>query len=182
MTTENRTISQGSAAQDPAFTPIDQTAPPAPGAPGDFDFLTGDWRIRNRRLAPGADAWDEFDGEASWWSILGGVGRVEELRIPARDFAGMGLRLLDRERQVWVDHWVNARAGVLTPPGSVGGFRDGVGVFASDYADGDAVILVRGVWDQIGPERCRWRQLTSKDGGATWQENWIMHWTRAEQR
>lgn len=45
-----------------------------------------------------------------------GIGSVEELRIPARNFSGMGLRLLDVERRLWADHWVNARSGVLTPP------------------------------------------------------------------
>jgi hypothetical protein len=40
--------------------------------------------------------------------ILAGVGSVEELRIPARNFSGMGLRLLDLEKKVWADHWVNA--------------------------------------------------------------------------
>lgn len=70
-------------------------APETPdGRPGDFDFLTGEWKISHRRLkAPGE--WDVFEGEATCWSIIGGVGHVEELRIPARDFSGTGLRFLD---------------------------------------------------------------------------------------
>lgn len=72
-----------------------------PGKPGDFDFLSGSWNISHRRLK--GKEWDEFKGEATCWSILGGVGSVEELRIPARDFAGMGLRLLDVEKRIWSD-------------------------------------------------------------------------------
>ena len=61
-------------------------ATPSAGAAGDFNFLAGEWRIRHRRLK--ADAtWDEFDGEATCWTILGGTGSLEELRIPARDFS-----------------------------------------------------------------------------------------------
>jgi hypothetical protein len=84
---------------------------PAIGRPGDFDFLTGTWRIHHRR--PKADgSWDEFDGEATCWSVLGGSGHIEELRIPARDFSGLGIRLLDPTNSRWNDVWVNGKARV----------------------------------------------------------------------
>ena len=146
------------------------------GKPGDFAFLDGEWRIANRRLVAGA--WDHFPGEATCRSILGGVVSIEELRIPARDFAGMGLRVLDVANGVWIDHWVNARSGVLTGAGAAGVFVDGVGTFVSDMKDGDTPIQVRGIWDAITPTSCRWRQSLSRDGGATWDDNWLMDWTR----
>ena len=62
-------------------------ATPTPGEPGDFDFLTGEWRIHNRSLVNGE--WLEYPGEATVHAILAGVGSVEELRIPARNFSGM---------------------------------------------------------------------------------------------
>ena len=71
------------------------TGPPAPtGKPGDFNFLTGQWKIKNKRLKDGA--WDAFDGEATVHGLLAGIASVEELRIPVRGFSGMGLRLLAR--------------------------------------------------------------------------------------
>lgn len=149
------------------------------GKPGDFDFLTGEWRIKHRRLPGAGQAWDLFEGEATCWSILGGVGHVEELRIPARNFAGMGLRLLDVEGQVWVDRWVNAKSGVMGAGGQLGTFVDGVGTFEADDMDGETPIKVRGVWDDIGPGQCRWRQAVSRDGGKSWEENWIMDWRKA---
>lgn len=152
--------------------------PAPPGKPGDFDFLEGRWRIRNRRLPPGETAWDDFEGESVCATIMGGTGSVEDLRIPARGFAGLGLRLLDRERGVWVDHWVSARTGVVDLPGTDGGFFDGAGVFDSDDVDDGVPVIVRGVWDQITSDSCRWRQATSRDGGASWSETWIMHWSR----
>jgi hypothetical protein len=36
----------------------------------------------------------------------------------------------------------------------------------------------RGVWDMITPTSCRLYQTVSKDGGKTWQDNWIMAWSR----
>lgn len=149
-----------------------------PGNPGDFDFLTGEWRIAHRRLRAPND-WDVFEGEATCWSILGGVCSIEELRIPARDFAGMGLRLLDQQNRVWLDYWVNAKSGALGAGGQTGGFINGVGTFGADDVDGDQPIKVRGIWDSIGPATCRWRQAVSRDGGASWEENWIMDWRRA---
>lgn len=151
-----------------------------PGKPGEFDFLAGQWTIAHRRLkTPGTTDWDEFAGEATCWSILGGVASIEELRIPARKFSGMGLRLLDVERKIWSDFWVNSASGVLTTPGTTGGFVDGVGIFETTDTDAGAPIVVRGVWDRITPRSCRWYQTVSRDAGKTWQPNWFMDWTRA---
>ncbi|WP_309642814.1 DUF1579 domain-containing protein [Phenylobacterium sp.] len=159
-------------------SPADAAEPVGTGKPGEFDFLQGSWRIAHRRLkAPGE--WDVFEGEATCWSILGGVASIEELRIPARNFSGMGLRLLDREQGRWADFWVNSRSGVLTPPPTWGAFKDGAGVFEADDKDGEAPIKVRGVWDAITPTSCRWSQAVSRDGGATWEDNWLMDWRRA---
>ena len=55
----------------------------------------------------------------------------------------------------------------------------GDGVFLTDDVDGDTPIKVIGLWDQITETSCRWRQGVSRDGGKTWEWNWIMGWTRA---
>jgi hypothetical protein len=148
------------------------------GQPGDFDFLAGHWTIQNRRLVD--QEWDSFESEASVVGILGGIASVEELRIPARDFGGMGLRLLDLERGLWADHWVNRKGGVLPAAPTWGGFANGVGTWDSMEIDEGKPVITRGVWDQITPDSCRWYQAVSRDGGASWQENWIMLWTRVQ--
>jgi len=152
---------------------------PTPGKPGDFNFLAGEWRIQHRRQPkPGAE-WDVFEGEATCWTILGGVGSVEELRIPARNFSGLGLRMLDVEKRIWSDHWVNARSGVVTTPGQTGSFENGAGIFFSEEEDGEKKMIYAGIWDLITPDSCRWRQAASEDGGKTWEQSWIMDWRRA---
>jgi len=152
--------------------------PASPGKPGDFDFLQGNWQIAHQRLLKPGE-WDRFSGEATCWSILGGVASIEELRIPARDFSGMGLRTLDMKTLVWSDYWMNAKWGVIGSEGVKGGFVRGNGVFLSDDVDGDVAIKVIGLWDLITPTSCRWRQGVSRDGARTWAWNWIMDWTRA---
>lgn len=149
-----------------------------PGKPGEFDFLAGSWRIKHRWAKSGGKEWDEFEGEATCWTIMGGIGSVEELRIPARNFNGMGLRLLDVEKKIWSDFWVNAKSGVLTTPGTIGGFENGVGTFTSEDTDDGKPISIRGVWDRITGTSHRWHQAVSRDGGKTWQETWLMDWTR----
>lgn len=155
------------------------TATPAPtGRPGDFDFLTGHWKIKNRQLKKDG-SWDEFDGEASVLALLQGVVSVEELRIPARGFSGMGLRVLSADKKLWADYFVNAKFGVVGSEPTWGSFVDGVGTWDSEDRDGDPPVIWRGVWDRITPTSCRWFQASSRDGGRSWQEQWVMHWTRA---
>ena len=152
-------------------------AEPAPARPGEFDFLSGAWRIDHRRLKAPGD-WDAFEGEATCWSILGGVASVEELRIPARDFSGMGLRTLDAENDVWLDYWMNAKSGVAGGTGTPGRFVDGVGNFDTEDVEDGKPVIYRGCWDEITASSCRWRQGTSRDAGQTWDWTWIMRWTR----
>ncbi len=149
------------------------------GKKGDFEFLTGQWRIENRRLKNAqSQEWDEFEGEATVYGFLDGIGSLEELRIPARNFSGMGLRLLDVEKGIWNDYWVNAKSPILSVPGLQGQFNDGVGTFSAEEEFEGKKIIVRGVWDQITKDSCRWFQSSSSDNGKTWNNNWIMRWTR----
>lgn len=151
-------------------------------AAGDFDFLNGEWSIHNRRLTDaGSNTWEEFPGEATCWTVLFGGGSIEELRIPAKQFFGMGIRLLDVNQKAWSDYWVNARNGILNLPPQTGHFENGVGTFIARDTHEGKEILVRGIWDEITPDSCRWWQAVSYDLGATWQPNWFMKWTRKSQ-
>lgn len=166
-------------ADPPRFDPVPRPpAHPTPGKPGDFGFLDGRWHIRH--LQRRATGWDRFEGEARCWTILGGIGHVEELLIPARDFNGLGLRMLDVAQGRWTDHWVNAKSGVLTLPGQHGSFENGAGLFMSTYEDQGQPMQAMGIWDCIGAGQCRWRQVYSADGGANWQHDWVMHWCRLD--
>lgn len=158
----------------------DKARPLPNGKAGEFDFLSGHWKIRHRQLtSPSPEVWDVFEGEATCWSILEGMASVEELRIPTRKFSGMGLRVLNKETQRWSEFWMNAKNGILLVPGVEGFFQDGLGTFIADQQDGEQTIQVRGMWDNISPTTCRWQQATSRDGGQSWQTNWLMDWTRA---
>jgi hypothetical protein len=175
---ERRTVLQSAAALAIAKIALDAAPAYAAGraATGDFNFLAGEWRIANRMKQ--GESWIEFPGEASVHTLPGGNASVEELRIPARNFSGIGLRLYDAAAGVWNDHWINGQQRTVNPP-MPGTFENGVGTFMADDEDNGTPIKARGVWDRITPNSCRWFQGVSRDGGATWTDTWFMDWTRA---
>ena len=65
------------------------------GKPGEFDFLSGEWKVHHRRLKnPINGEWDSFDCEATCWSILGGNGSV--LLEPRRSIGMLNLPATNR--------------------------------------------------------------------------------------
>ena len=145
---------------------------------GDFDFLAGEWTIKNRRLKDGSkDEWQTFDGGATVHRVLGGMASIEELRGAGGKYFGMGVRVWHPEEKMWADHWTGYYNGVVNAP-QLGQFINGEGIFTSDDEMDGKPIKARGVWDRITPKSCRWHQSTSKDGGKTWDYNWYMDWTR----
>ena len=145
---------------------------------GDFDFLAGEWRIHNRRLKDGtSDVWKEFPGAATVYRVMGGQASIEELRIPADSFRGMGVRVWRPKEEKWTDHWTGSYDGVVNAP-QLGSFVDGEGVFLSEEEVDGVKNLYRGIWDRITPTSCRWHQSASVDGGRSWDWSWWMNWTR----
>ena len=67
---------------------------------------------------------------------------------------------------------MHMRDGFLTPS-LYGGFRNRVGEFyGTDQLDGRP-IEVRFLIFRLGPDKARFEQAYSVDGGQTWETNWI---------
>jgi hypothetical protein len=169
-----------------AVTPTQASSPPSAPRDGahDFDFLHGTWAIHNRRLRrplSGSAEWYEFAGRSVERPLWGGQGNLEEYEGTLPDgsrLRGLALRLYDPAARRWTIHWATAANGRLDPP-MTGTFRDGVGVFYSHEDYEGRMILVRFHWTTSGPDLARWEQAFSADGGATWETNWIMEFSRA---
>jgi hypothetical protein len=149
------------------------------GDAGDFNFLAGNWNVANRRLKRrhvGADDWDVFPATNRLWKLLDGVANVDEFDCPARGFKGASVRTLDLSSRQWAIYWINSTRGMLEPP-VFGGFRNGDGLFYGKDADDGAPVDVRFRWraDNFRPH---WEQAFSKDGGASWEINWVMEFSR----
>lgn len=148
-----------------------------------FYFLAGKWRVHHKKLkepANGKQEWIEFEGTASFLTLLDGIVSVEELRDAKGMPFGSAMRTFDIKRRVWLDAWVSAGSGVLQSP-IEGRFDGDVGTFiATDSWDGKT-ILVRGIWKRISGNEVTWEQASSSDDGKTWDDNWFMRFERDNQ-
>ena len=143
----------------------------------DFDFLIGRWNVRNERLTQrlrGSTYWETFDSVAEAKFLPAGRGNVDNL-----EGLGLTVRLFDPASGRWSIYWAAHNRGIFDPP-VVGAFTDGVGVFEGDDQHEGTPVRVRFIWTHAIPGTARWEQAFSADGGATWETNWIMNFTRAE--
>jgi hypothetical protein len=168
-----------STVQSAGATMLEQPTPADDGR-HDFDFLLGTWKIHNRRLKErlaGSTEWVEFDAINHARPILDGLGNEDEFRSDYwPGFVGMSFRFFDPEKKEWAIYWADNRRGVLEPPVR-GAFTGDTGVFVGDDVFQGRPIRVRFTWTR-GEEAARWEQAFSADGGATWETNWTMDFTR----
>jgi len=159
----------------------------------DFDFLHGQWRIRNERLKQrlaGSTDWEIFHATQRCQPLLGGVGNVDDFisdwTRPGTDerFIGMTLRLFGAQSRQWSIYWAGNHDGVLDPPvlGAFASEADGqrVGTFSGVDEYEGRPVRVRFRWSQVSANTAHWQQAFSADDGATWETNWHMWFRRID--
>ena len=151
-------------------------------APTDFDFMFGEWTVTHRRLADrlvGCTEWVTFTGTSHTSPILGGFGNIEDnsLDLPDGAYRAVAMRSFDEARSEWAIWWLDGRNPTTLDSPVIGGFTDDIGTFYADDTLDGRPIRVRFTWraDQASP---RWEQAFSPDGGASWETNWVMNFTR----
>lgn len=150
----------------------------------DFDFEFGDWTVRHRRLTvrlAGSDDWEEFDGTSTTRPVLGGNGNIEDnvIDFPGGAYRAIALRSYDRAAGQWAIWWLDQRNPHHLDVPVVGRFENGAGTFVADDHFEGRPIKVRFTWESLDKDACRWEQAFSADSGASWEPNWIMHFSRA---
>ena len=150
----------------------------------DFDFLRGRWRVRHRklarRLAASAD-WLEFEGDMTSRPLLGGGANIDENRLddPTGPYEAVALRVHDPALALWSIWWIDGRFPELGLGVPVRGrFETGEGRFLAEDTHDGKPVRVRFLWTAIDGPSPRWEQAFSADGGATWEVNWTMDFTR----
>ena len=154
----------------------------APSLSSGFDFLMGQWRVRHRKRRErlkGNDDWFEFPGTLDVRPILAGAGNIDlnDLDDPGGRYQATSLRLFDASRDLWSIYWIDGRTAGIDKP-VVGVFDGPVGQFYGDDSFDGQPIRVRFTYEDLGPQDARWSQAFSPDGGASWETNWIMEFTR----
>ena len=143
----------------------------------DFDYLVGNWKLKNRKLASRlthSTEWISFESRVEMHQILGGLGNIDKYTDEAsgKPYEGVALRLFNPKTRLWSIYWADANSGTLDPP-VVGSFENGIGhFFARDTYRGTPIIAVFR-WDVRNPERPVWSQAFSTDEGKTWEWNSI---------
>jgi len=151
-----------------------------PKVTGDFDFLTGHWTIRNKRLKErltGCDEWEEFENTLVGRTHFNGGISVDDCTFPTRGFQGMTFRTFDVAAREWSIHWIDSRSVELGTPVR-GGFENGVGEFFGDDEHEGTPVRVRFLWKVLSPGTAHWEQAFSTNNGQTWETNWLMEETR----
>jgi hypothetical protein len=154
-----------------------------PSSARDFDFLAGNWQVQHRRLRErlaGCDDWQTFDGTCAMRAILGGQGNLDDnlLNLPGGAYRAASLRAFDPQTGLWAIWWLDDRHPHQLDVPVQGGFADGVGSFYADDTFNGQPIRVRFRWTDTASAAPRWEQAFSADGGASWEVNWTMVFTR----
>ena len=152
-------------------------------SPADFDFIIGSWRVKHHRLRErlnGCTEWAAFEGTSVTSKILGGQGNLEDNRLllPEGAYAAVAIRSFDLDTRQWAIWWLDGRYPRQLDKPVVGDFSDGIGTFYADDTLGGRPIRVRFLWSVQRDGTPRWEQAFSPDGGASWESNWTMTFTR----
>jgi hypothetical protein len=143
----------------------------------DFDYLIGNWKLRNRKLKSRlarSNEWVSFESKVQMHQILDGLGNIDKYTEVAsgKSYEGVALRLFNARTKLWSIYWADGESGALDPP-VVGSFANKVGhFFARDIYKGQPIIVVFR-WDVRNPHRPIWSQAFSTDEGKTWEWNSI---------
>jgi hypothetical protein len=149
----------------------------------DFDYLAGNWSIRNRVLKEplaGRDVWEEFHATQACQPILLGQGNFDifHTELDGKPFEGFTVRLFDSETRLWTIYWADSIA-MKMDDGKVGSFDGDQGDFFGHESVGGRNVAVRFHWDKRNPHAPIYSRAFSADAGGTWEWNWYSNFLPA---
>jgi hypothetical protein len=83
----------------------------------DFDYLVGNWKLRNRKLKSRlthSTEWLSFESRVEMHQILNGVGNIDKYTDTASGtpYEGVALRLFDTRTKLWSIYWADSNSGI----------------------------------------------------------------------
>ena len=148
----------------------------------DFDFEIGTWKTHVSRLLhplTGSQTWANYEGTTVVREVWNGKANLAELEVDGAQghLELLSLRLYNPASHQWSLNVTSSRAGALSVP-TMGEFEQRRGEFYDQETFDDRAILVRFVITVITANTCHFEQSFSRDGGKTWEVNWIADDTR----
>jgi len=147
----------------------------------DFDYLVGNWNIRNRTLKEplvGSDKWDEFEATQEFRLLLLGQGNFDIFRtkLDGKPFEGLTVRLFDPKTRLWTIYWADSNAMKLDD-GKVGSFDGDEGDFFGREVVAGKDVIVKFHWDKRNAKSPIYSRAFSADAGRTWEWNWYSNFS-----
>ena len=147
----------------------------------DFDYLLGNWTIKNRTLKEplsGSDDWEEFDATQECRQILLGAGNFDifHTELGGKPFEGLTVRLFDPKTRLWTIYWADSAAMKLDD-GKTGSFDGDVGEFFGREVVAGKDVIVKFHWDKRDPKAPVYSRAFSVDTGRSWEWNWYSHFS-----
>ena len=124
-----------------------EVIPSKTSSQNDFDFLAGDWKIRNKKLKTrlnNCSEWLEFDATGVCHKILNGFGNADQFitEFDGVPFHGATFRLFNPKTRLWSLYWADSNQVTLDVP-QVGSFDGDIGMFyAKDVFEEKPIIVV----------------------------------------
>ena len=136
-----------------------------------FDFWVGEWDL----------TWTNADGKIdkgtnSIKKILDGKVIQENFCETNGDFKGTSISVYNQTKKTWHQAWADNRGGYYDFEGAVEGKKR---IFKTQLknVNGEKVIQ-RMVFYDIADDALTWDWEISRDGGATWQLQWRIHYQK----
>jgi hypothetical protein len=154
----------------------------ATSSQNDFDYLVGNWNIRNRVLKEPlarSDVWDEFDATQEFRLVLLGLGNVDvfHAELGGKQFEGLTVRLFNRHTRLWTIYWADTNALKLDD-GKVGSFDGDIGEFFGREVVRGKDVIVKFHWDKSNSTAPIYSRAFSVDAGQPWEWNWYSTFSR----
>lgn len=133
-----------------------------------FDFWLGDWEL----------TWnDTSHGTNHVLKIMDGCTVNENFYDPAMKYSGSSWSVYNPQLKVWEQTWVDNQGGYIALTGS---FENGMMTLTArprKLPNGKEIVS-RMVFYNISHDTFDWRWESTKDAGASWQPNWLIHYKR----
>ena len=155
----------------------------------DFDFITGNWKIVNKRLKKRLDNnndWTEFEAHSRGYQSLGGLASMDEFTTDhfGVPFVGMSVRLFDPKSGLWTIYWADNVNTELRLAEQVKGSFEGkdTGTFYGEEMFNGKMTKLRFLWKKptATDSKAYWEQAYFDDQSQEWETNWIMEFSKID--